>query len=177
MEATTEIKMSDIAPTSYKLTGFGDGYVVVEGPAAGDETFVETENGFVIGLPGGTTVKILHETLSRAHTGAVSKNESNEEDNGLGGDAKSDDEQGVEPELIEGDHGAEVKIKHEIINQSNISSDGEEEAGAEQVETESGVIDLKNVSLVDLTNSSDSDSEYSTDENLSAEEDYNESQE
>jgi hypothetical protein len=173
MPAITEIKMSEISPTFHKLTGFGDAIAVVEGPAAGDATFVETENGFVIGLPGGMTVKILHETLSRAQKGVVSENESNE-DSGLDVDAKSEDEQGVEPELI----GAEVKIERELINQSNSSSEEEKEAGAEQVETESGVVRLKNdSSLIDLTNSSDSDSEYSTDENLSAEEDYNESQE
>jgi hypothetical protein len=135
MQATTDIKMSDISPTSLKLTGFGDGYAVVEGPAAGDATFVESENGIVIKLPGGMTVKILHERLSRAQKGAVSENESNEEDNGLDDDAKSEDEQGVEPELIVSDHGAEVKIKRELINHLHSSSDEEEEeSGADQVE-------------------------------------------
>jgi hypothetical protein len=172
MQGRTEIKMSDITPTFHKLTGFGDGYVFVEGPSAGDATFVESENGFVIGLPGGLTVNILHETLSRAHKG-VSENE---EDNGLDDDAKAGDEQGVEPELIVGDHGAEVKIKRELVNHLDSSSDEEEEdTGAEQVETERGVVDLTNISTIDLT--ADSDSEYSTDDNLSVEEDYNESQE
>jgi hypothetical protein len=156
--------MSDISLASHELTGFGDGYAVVEGPAAGDATFVETENGFAIGgLSEGTTVRILHKTLAREQKGAVSKNESNEEDNGLDDDAKSEDEQGVEHELIVGDHGAEVKIKRELINQSNSSSDEEEDAGDEQGEMESGVVDLTNVSPRYLTNSSDSDSESSID--------------
>jgi hypothetical protein len=165
MQATTEIKMSSFSPTSHELTGFVVEGVVIEGPAEGDATFVETENGLAIKLPGGWTVKILRETLSRAQKGAVSENESNEEANGLDDDAESEDEQGVDPKLIGGDLGAE----RELINQTNSSSDEEEEAGAEQVETEREVIDS--------ANSSDSGSEYSIEKNLSAEEDYNESQE
>jgi hypothetical protein len=155
-QAKTETKMSDISPTFHKLTGFGDGYVVVEGPVAVDASFVETENGFVIGLPGGMTVSILHEKFARAQEGAVSKNESNREDDGLDDDAKSDDEQRVDPKLMGCDHGAEVKIERLLINQTNSFSDEEEEAGAEQVETERGVIDST------YSPDSDSDSEQET---------------
>jgi hypothetical protein len=84
----------------------------------------------VIGLPGGTTVKILHETPSHAQKGTVSENESNEEDNGLDDDddAESGEEQGVDTELIVGDHGAKVKVEREreLINQLNSSCDEEE---------------------------------------------------
>jgi hypothetical protein len=92
-------------------------------------------------------------------------------------DANSGDDQGVEPELIAGDLGAQVKSKRELVSHLNGSSHEEEDSGDEQVGTETGVINLSNVPLIDSTNSSDSDSEYSTDENVSVEEDYNESQE
>jgi hypothetical protein len=142
--------MSNISPTSYKLPGFGDGIAVVEGLVASDVTFGVTSYGYVIGLPGGATVKILHETLSGAQDGAVPKNESNREDNGL----DDDSEQGVDPKFTGCDHGAQVKMKRLLINQTNSFSDEEEEAGAEQVETERGAIDR--------TYSSDSDSEEET---------------